>query len=132
MIKKIFFPIFIILFLLSACVQDVPGTPSPTPTSGIEGQVIEGPMCPGPVAIGGNNCPDQPYQATISILDANNKPMTQFQTDSPGYFKIVLPPGTYILHPETDKPFPHAADQSVTVRDGQYTQVTIMYDTGMR
>lgn len=132
MLKTIFIPMFIILFALSSCDQGVPLTTSPTPSSGIDGHVTEGPMCPGPVPIGNNSCPDQPYQANISILDANNTQITQTQTDVNGYFKISLSPGVYILHPESGKPFPHASDQTVVVTDEQYTQVTIMYDTGMR
>jgi len=130
--KSIFLPILVILFTLSGCDLSTPLTNSPTPSSGIEGHVTEGPMCPGPVPIGNNTCPDQPYQATISILNANNTKITQIQTDVYGYFKISLSPGTYILHPQLGKPFPHASDQSVAVTNGQYIQVTIMYDTGMR
>jgi major membrane immunogen (membrane-anchored lipoprotein) len=118
--------------ILSGCVQEIPIAPSPTPSSGIEGLVSESPMCPGPVTIGDTQCQDQPYQATISILDANSKLIRQFQTDASGIFKIPLTPGTYILHPETNKAQPHAADQSVIVTTGQFTQATITYDTGMR
>jgi hypothetical protein len=110
----------------------MPITPSPTPTSGIEGLVTKGPMCPGPVAIGDTQCQDQPFQATISVLGANSNLITQFQTDASGIFKIPFAPGTYILHPTSVKAFPHAADQSVVVVAGQFTQVTIKYDTGMR
>ena len=117
---------------LSACSQEVPKSPLPTPSSGIEGQVTEGPMCPGPVAIGDNTCPDQPYQATISVFDINNKLITQFETDRSGLFKLPLSPGTYLLHPESDTSLPYAADQSVVVIAGQFTQVTIVYDSGMR
>jgi hypothetical protein len=130
--KTIYNFIIIILFSLSACVQGMPIAPSLSPSSGIEGHITEGPMCPGPAQIGNNTCPDQPYQATITILDANTNLITQFQTDVSGYFKIDLAPGTYILHPKSDKVLPHAADQSVVVNAGQFTQVTIIYDTGMR
>jgi hypothetical protein len=132
MIKTIYIPIFILILSLSACNQKVPISPSPTPASGIEGQVTEGPMCPGPVASGDNTCPDQPYQATISVFDKNNKLITQFESDRSGLFKLPLSPGTYLLHPESDKSLPHAADQSVVVITRQFTQVTIVYDTGMR
>ena len=132
MIKMLYIPIFIALFSLTACGQEIAITPSPTLSSGVEGLVTEGPMCPGPVAIGDTKCQDKPYQATISILDSNNKPIYQFQTDVSGYFKIALAPGTYILHPESDNALPRAADQSIVVVTGQFTQVTIMYDTGMR
>ncbi|HET8671634.1 MAG TPA: hypothetical protein VFM05_13735, partial [Candidatus Saccharimonadales bacterium] len=39
---------------------------SPTPRgSGIEGQVMIGPMCP--VVQPGQECPDQTYQATLTV-----------------------------------------------------------------
>jgi hypothetical protein len=132
MVKRMIILTFILSFTLTSCVQAVPIEPSPTPSSGIEGLVTEGPMCPGPVTIGDTQCQDQPYQATIVILDADNNEIIKFQTDVAGYFWIHLPPGTYTLQPESKKALPHAADQSVEVNSGQYTQVTIMYDTGMR
>ena len=89
-------------------------------------------MCPGPVPVGGDTCPDQPYQATIIILDSNNKQITQAQTDASGQFIIPLNPGTYTLHPVSGKPFPIASDQTVVVTEGQYIHVTIQFDTGMR
>lgn len=119
-----------ILFTLSACNSFFSSTPSST--SGIEGYVTEGPTCPGPVPIGGNECQDRPYQATISVLNTSGKQVTQFQTDINGYFKTPLSPGTYILHPESGNPMPNAAEQTVVVSEDQYTPVSIMYDTGMR
>jgi len=84
------------------------------------------------VPVGNNPCPDQPYQATIIIMNADNDQVAQTQTNANGYFKIELAAGMYTLHPVPGKPFPHAADQTVTVTAGQFTQITIMYDTGMR
>lgn len=122
----------IIIFSLNACSVLNPTTPYPTLSSGIEGTVTEGPMCPGPVPIGNNPCPDQPYQASIAIIDKNKKQIKQITTDNDGYFKIQLPPGMYTVHPEPGKPFPIASDQTVLVVDGKYTQVAIIYDTGIR
>jgi len=107
-------------------------TSTPIASSGIEGHVTKGPTCPGPVRIGATDCQDQPYQANITILDEKDNQITQFQTDSVGYFKLSLNPGTYIIHPESGKPLPIAADQTVFVVDGKFSQVTIQYDTGMR
>ena len=132
MVKRILFPVFIMLLALTACQQTLPVIPSPTPTSGIEVYVTEGPTCPGPVPVGGTECQDQPYQATIEVLSSNNNILTQFQTDANGYFKLSLPPGTYILHPISGKPLPHAADQTIVVTANQYTQISILYDTGLR
>ncbi len=131
MFKRFLFTI-ILLLTLSACSPVISTTPAATPSSGIEGQVTEGPMCPGPVPVGENTCPDQPYQASIDVLGTDNKLITQFQTDTQGNFKISLPPGTYLLHPISGKPLPHAADQTVVVNVGEYTSISILYDTGMR
>jgi hypothetical protein len=130
--KRLLTYIFILVISLSGCTQAVSITPSIIPTSGIEGYVTEGPMCPGPVAIGDTRCQDQPYQATISILGADNQEVTRLQADPAGYFKITLAPGTYTLHPLSDKTLPRASDQNVVVTLNQFTQVTVVYDTGMR
>ncbi len=131
MLNKSLFLLFLI-FILSGCAITGQFIPSSTPTSGIQGYVTEGPMCPGPVAIGKNECPNQPYQATILVLDSNSHEIARLQTDATGYFSRSLEPGTYILRPLSAKPLPHAADQTVSVSPGEYTQVTIVYDTGMR
>ncbi len=132
MLRPIFLTVLVLLFTLSACAQNAPFNPTPGIATGIEGFVTEGPMCPGPVPVGNNTCPNQPYQATIIILNADNTQVAQTQADANGYFKIELVPGTYTVHPVSGKSFPHAADQTVTVTSGQYTQVTIVFDTGMR
>jgi len=105
--------------------------PTSSSDSGIEGRVLLGPACPGPVSAD-KPCPDQPYQATIQVQDQNGNTVTQFQTDSNGDFHVSLNPGTYILHPETTGAFPRAADQTVTVDPGQFTKVQIEYDSGIR
>ncbi len=156
--KHIFLPMLTLILILTACeststfvppstpTSSVPGltetsvypgptpisTTTPTSTSGIIGNVTEGPMCPGPVPIGNNPCPDQPYQATFTILNAGNVQVAQIQSDANGYFKIELPPGTYTLHPLMTSIYPRAGDLTVVFNPGEYIQVTIQFDTGMR
>jgi hypothetical protein len=84
------------------------------------------------VRIDDPGCQDLPYKAMITILDINNNQVKQFQTDDLGYFSIPLEPGTYILHPESDRPMPSASDQTIDVKTGQFTQILINYDTGIR
>ncbi|HET6822093.1 MAG TPA: carboxypeptidase-like regulatory domain-containing protein [Anaerolineales bacterium] len=104
---------------------------SPTPRgSGIEGQVFLGPMCP--VVQEGQDCPDQPYQATLTITSRNGVQVVQFQSDEQGRFRVSLVPGEYVLHPESPNGIPFAGDQSFTVETGQYTQITVLYDSGIR
>lgn len=105
---------------------------SPSGQSGIQGQVLIGPTCGGPIRVGATECADKPYQATLTILDANGLQVTQIQTDAEGRFQISLPPGTYTLRPESDTPLPYAPEQVITVLEGHFTQVTITYDSGLR
>jgi hypothetical protein len=99
--------------------------------SGIEGQVSIGPACPGPVSVD-KPCPDQPYQATLVVQDQNGQTVTQFQSDANGNFHVSLNPGTYTLHPESAGAYPRARDLTVTVNPGQFTQLQITYDSGIR
>jgi hypothetical protein len=104
---------------------------SPTPRgSGIEGQVLIGPMCP--VVQDGQPCPDQPYQATLTVKNSSGIQIVQFQTDTQGHFQVPLVPGEYILHPESPNGIPFAGDQTFTVQTGGYTQLTVNYDSGIR
>ena len=104
---------------------------SPTPRgSGIEGQVSIGPMCP--VVQPGQDCPDQPYQATLTVKTLDGVQITQFHTDDQGHFRIPLVPGQYILHPESPNGIPFAGDQSFVVETGSYIQITVQYDSGIR
>jgi hypothetical protein len=104
---------------------------SPTPRgSGLEGQVLLGPMCP--VVQVGQECPDQPYQATLTVKSLDGLQITQFETDAQGRFQVSLVPGQYILHPESPDGLPFAGDQSFSVETGRYTQITVRYDSGIR
>ena len=104
---------------------------SPTPRgSGIEGQVLLGPMCP--VVQQGQECPDQPYQATLTVKTLDGVQITQFHSDEQGRFTVPLVPGEYVLHPESPNGIPFASDQSFLVETGRYTQITVNYDSGIR
>jgi len=105
-----------------------PGTPG---ASGILGQVLVGPACPGPVSAD-NPCPDQPMQATISVLGENGEAVMQFQSDSGGFFQVELPPGRYVLLPESPGKLPIGIEQEVVVLAGQYLEIQIHYDNGIR
>lgn len=98
---------------------------------GIRGLVTIGPNCPGPVSAN-EPCPDQPYQATITIFNERGEQVNQVQTRSDGVFTILLPPGTYTLHPEASGAYPRAEDLEVVVGASQLIEVRITYDSGMR
>lgn len=104
---------------------------NPTPRgSGIEGQVLIGPMCP--VVQPGQECPDGAYQATLTVNNSSGVQIAQVKADEQGHFKIPLVPGNYILHPESPDGIAVAGDQAFTVETGRYTQITVHYDSGIR
>jgi len=106
---------------------------APPLTSGIEGQVLLGPMCP--VVQAGTPCPDEPYQATIAIWNAERtKKVRTFTTAATGRFRVPLAPGDYYIDPQppdTGGP-PTPILQTVTVPTGRFVQVTVEYDSGIR
>lgn len=122
---KLKFVMGVLILILSTCSMKPEAT-----DSGIEGQVFIGPMCP--VMIEGEECPDQPYQAVLTVTSPNGKRIVQIQTDENGKFMIPLQPGEYVLHPESPNALPFAGEQAVIVEDGKFTQVIVNYDSGIR
>jgi len=122
-------PIILFVLLIFSLVSCSPATNAPADT-GIEGQVFIGPTCP--VEQVNHPCPDKPYQATLSVLTPARTKILEFQTDAEGYFRITLASGDYILHPESPNIMPHAAEQTFTVITGQFTRLTVTYDSGIR
>ena len=120
---------YLLLIWLTACSI----TPTPDGTGGIEGQVLIGPTCP-VVSPNDLDCADKPYQATLTILNTSGAKLTQFTTNANGIFRINLNPGEYILRPESPSgtSLPVAQEQSFTVITGQFTQLTVTYDSGIR
>ena len=115
-----------ILILLLATCSAQPAVAA----NGVEGQVFIGPVCP--VVQEGQECPDQPYQATLVVNNLNGREIAKVQTDIQGRFKIQLEPGEYILHPESPNVMPFASDQTFTVVNGRFTQIIVTYDSGIR
>ena len=103
-------------------------------TSGIEGDVLLGPMCP--VVREETPCPDEPLQAIIVIWDAErSKSLGRLVPDDQGHFRVPVSPGDYLLEPEKpdpNNPFPAASPLDVTVMPDTWTTITIRYDTGIR
>lgn len=73
--------------------------------------------------------------ATVEVWNASHsEKVLTFTTDGQGRFHVALPPGDYNLDPQRidDQALPIPHPQTVTVRGGAFTQVTIQYDTGIR
>jgi hypothetical protein len=123
---RIQFIVGVLIILLATCsVQET----APA-DSGVEGQVFIRPMCP--VVQVGQECPNQSYQATVTVNSPDRRKIVQIQTDAQGHFKVPLKPGNYVLHPESPNMMPFAAEQSFSIVAGQFTQITVNYDSGIR
>ena len=55
-------------------------------------------------------------------------------SDADGEFRAELPAGDYVMRPFVAGPnsLPFADEQAVTVEPAAFTDVTVLYDTGIR
>lgn len=123
---KLQFTIGLLILLLATCSVQQPKATD----SGVQGQVTIGPMCP--VVQVSQPCPNQPYQATLTVNTLGGERIARVHADANGYFKVKLGAGTYILHPESPNGMSYAADQTFTVQANQFAQVNVRYDSGIR
>jgi hypothetical protein len=116
-----------------ACAMGSEELPTTFPDSGIEGLVLIGPICPPTQQ--GQVCPDKPYAATLTLqVRSNDREPLMVRSGEDGRFRINLAPGEYALTPISPNPGtpPYAAPQLVRIEPGQFTHVTIEYDSGIR
>jgi hypothetical protein len=105
-----------------------PGTPSVA--SGVHLIVTIGPTCPGPQRPG-QIC-TRPYQGEFVVTNNAGAEVARATTDQNGKATIDLPPGNYTIASQVEGKFPSSAPATVTVPAGQYVEVNIELDTGIR
>lgn len=123
-----------------------PPPPPPTPsgnTGSITGTVLVGPACPGATQVPPDpKCAPHGYQTLVSVYAVNGSArgalVTSARTDSNGVFTFSLAPGTYAVEAQGGSPYPICASvknpdtQSVIVRAGETTSISISCDNGIR
>ena len=87
-------------------------------------------MCP--VMREDEPCPDRPYAATLVVQTNEGEPICSAQSGEDGRFRMGLPPGDYLIIPESGEVLPYASPESVTVEAGEFTYTLISYDSGIR
>ena len=114
------------VIVLAAC-----GSPPPADT-GVEGVVTIGPTCP--VVQVGQDCPDQPYAADLTVANPQGKIIARASADAHGQFLIALAPGDYVLEAKAsdDSPFPAPATLPFTVQESIWTRLDVILDSGIR
>jgi hypothetical protein len=99
-------------------------------TSGIRGRALAGPQCP--VEIQGSPCPDRPFRGTVIATETATGDASTVETDAEGRFELALAPGIYEVSIVSESQPPFAKPQTVEVRPGAYTTITVSVDTGIR
>jgi hypothetical protein len=97
-------------------------------SSGIRGTILAGPACPGPARLD-SPCPDRPVAMTVEVVSGTTVAAT-FTTDAAGKFSVSVGPGSYTLRSKSGLPALKSA--TVVVVDGQFTDVELHADTGIR
>ena len=117
-----------VLAAVTACAS---AGPTPSPTTGLTGVVMRGPVTP--VCRADIPC-DAPFSGTFGV-NKDGRRVAQFQSDTAGQFTVFLAPGSYTVVPNSDAPIisPSSQSKSVTVADnGMLTVVRLTFDTGIR
>jgi hypothetical protein len=128
--------LFALALLLIGCGGPLADGPQPSvaPPSGIGGKVVLGPTCPTGSAPGANDPVPclTPYSAQLVILNGENEVAARLTSAADGTFRVDLPPGDYVIAPQGGDPFPLAQPIPVRVTAGEYFEVEINFDTGIR
>jgi hypothetical protein len=104
-------------------------SPSVVTDTGISGVTMAAPQCP--VERQDSPCPARPVSARIIVKDGSGTEVTAFNSGADGRFRVVLPAGQYVLVTADQMP-PTLAPKAVTVVTGQFTEIELTLDTGIR
>jgi hypothetical protein len=102
----------------------------PAGTSGIRLTATIGPSCPGPERPG-QVC-TQPYAGEFVVTNNAAEEVARVTTNQDGQALVDLPPGEYTVTPKIEGRFPSGAPVNASVVAGQYVDVTIELDSGIR
>lgn len=112
--------------------------PAPSPiavSSGIQGSVLISPVCPVETYPPDPSCAPKPYATKLVVtISGQSRIVKEFSSDAKGAFKIDVPPGEYDIHSASVSELGGgcAVGNTVKVHQGNYTQVTINCDSGIR
>jgi len=122
---------FLFFLLVTAMIATACRNPaSSTPTTGLTGVVVRGPIAP--VCRIDVAC-DAPFGAGFSVQQSGRH-VGQFRSDAEGRFTVWLSPGAYRVVPDADAPLMAPSSQAKTVEVGSVglTAVRLEFDTGIR
>lgn len=102
--------------------------------SGISGSVLLGPTCPVVREPPEQGCADRPFETKFDAATPDgSRVVKQFSSDAEGKFKVILPPGDYVIRKTASGSFlPRCSEEAVKVSAGKFTELNISCDTGIR
>lgn len=106
------------------------GTPEPSGTATLFGQVLAGPQCP--VEQEGVPCPPAPVKGALVEALQDGRMVTSVETGVDGRWRLMVAPGSWTVRTQAPEGLPSTAEQSVTVRAGDRRDVPLLLDTGIR
>ncbi len=102
-----------------------------TGDSGVRGTVTIGPTCPVERIPPDPNCADRAYQTNF-IITSGGTPVAEVSSNAQGKFEKALPPGSYSITPARQNTLPRGSSQDFVVLPGQFTNIEIQFDSGIR
>lgn len=120
------FVLVVLMVFLTAC----GGGGGDEEGTGIKGQIFLA-QCQGP-QIATDCFSQEPYQATLIIYNDAFEELDRVESDEEGFFSYSAEAGVYFIHPYSPGPYPIATDYQVVVVEGEWTEMTVIYDSGMR
>lgn len=109
--------------LLSAC-----GGSAGSSDSGIHGRAVISPACP----VEPCTAAEPPYEGSF-VVRKGDQVVATVKTDAEGRFEVRLAPGSYLLQSEAEaEALPLLKPVEVTVREHEFTNVTLAFDSGIR
>jgi len=109
------------------------GGPTTPVDSGVEGRTVVDGGCP--TTSSASPCPDVPLAAKITVTrSSDRRVVATTQSGQDGRYRISLAPGGYALRAEnlTGNALPRGATAGVQVDQGQYENVVLKFDSGVR
>lgn len=99
--------------------------------TGLTGTVVRGPTQP--VCRQDDPCEDEPFAALFHVR-SDGATVATFESADDGTFSAPLPPGAYLVVPDSTAPIiaPEQQSQSVQVGPVGFTEVYLSFDTGIR
>ena len=109
--------------------------PADDATGTLRGEVLAGPVCPVVTEPPDPDCADRPVAGAELVLEvgSGNGGQIRVIADENGLFELVLTAGPYTLIPQpVEGLLGTAAPVSLEIGAGTTTEISVVYDTGIR